>query len=370
MADWTKPFRARYEWWRVDRRSYRKSDYIYDDYYNTGDEVERIESILSATLQLNDSTDTFETGIARCVGPLDVGADLIRCHLVAEWDDGTSEDVVLGTFNVSVPSRDVCGPRAECSAVLDGRLIELKEDYLEQPYVVPKSNNPIAYTNALALLRGITFANSSTEFGGWTESTRTYGLGVSEDSSVLAVFNDLVTNVSGARAAKTDGYGRIRYQWPIDYGADPVWEFREGANATFLTDAVDEFDVSGVCNAVAAVFEDEDGTVVGLAEDTDPASPWSIASYGRRKVAVYTYQYGATQAQANAKAAQLLEENRSVLHRVTIRHTWCPARVGDIVSLEYPSTGISGTFAIRAQTIDVGSGGCLTTSELRRFERV
>jgi hypothetical protein len=30
---------------------------------------------------------------------------------------------------------------------------------------------------------------------------------------------------------------------------------------------------------------------------------------------------------------------------------------------------IRGNFAIRTQTIEVGSAGCLVTSELRRFER-
>ena len=127
MADWTKPFTAMYSWWRVDRKSYTYWRDAFDrgDTYATGTEVEQIPNITSATLQLNDSTETFETGTASCVGPLDVGNDLIRCRMTAIWDDGTTEDVVLGTYNVSIPSRDVLGSYEECSAVLDGRLIEL-----------------------------------------------------------------------------------------------------------------------------------------------------------------------------------------------------------------------------------------------------
>ena len=127
---------------------------------------------------------------------------------------------------------------------------------------------------------------------------------------------------------------------------------------------------------MVCVYETGEATIVGTAEDTDPESPWSIANYGRRKVAVYTYSdapagadAAAKQASADAKAAQLLDENRSVVRRVTVSHVYCPATVGDIVEVDYPSAGISGKFAIRTQTVEVGSAGCMTTSELRRFER-
>lgn len=378
MADWTKPFTAMYSWWRVDRASYTYWRDAFDrgDTYATGTEVEQIPNITSATLQLNDSTDTFETGTASCVGPLDVGNDLIRCRMTATWEDGTTEDVVLGTYNVSIPSRDVLGSYEECSAVLDGRLIELQQDCFEQPYVVEKGWSTATYSvTMIARKRGLTFSELP-ETWGPMKSTRVYGLGVSDDASCLAAYNDITVNEVGLRSAKTDRYGRIRCLAPIDYGSTPVWAFEEGINATFLSEATDERDTTGVCNVVACVYEDGDATVVGTAEDTDPASPWSIANYGRRKVAVYNYSTlpsGSTAAErkdnADARAAALLDENRSVVRRVTIRHAYCPARVGDIVEVSYPSAGIYGRFAVRAQTIEVGSAGCMTTSELRRFER-
>ncbi len=365
MADWTKPFEASYSWWRVDRSSYQP--YITG---SAGIETERIPNITSATLQFNDSTETFETGLAHCVGPLDVGSDLIRCHMTAMWEDGTEEDVVLGTYNVSVPSRDVHGSYEECAAILDGRLIELQQDCFETPFVVPQGVNGAAYALAIAQTRGLTYADHL-NVGAFTTSQRVYGFGVEgdRDGSVLSAYNDIMVGTQGTRAAKTDPWGRLLVLAPIDYGAAPAWTFAEGANATFLSDATDERDTSKVCNVVACVYEDGESTVVGTAEDTDSESPWSIANYGRRKVAVYTYQSSATQAQADAKAATLLEENRSIVRRVTIRHTYCPARVGDIVEVSYPSAGIYGRFAVRTQTIEVGSGGCMTTSELRRFER-
>ena len=365
MADWTKPFEAAYTWWRVPRSSYQP--YITG---SGGTETERIPNITSATLQLNDSTETFETGRARCIGMLDVGTDLIRCHMTASWEDGTVEDVVLGTYNVSVPSRDVLGSYAECEAVLDGRLIELQQDYFETPLVVPRGVNGAAYALGIAQTRGLTYADHL-DVGEFTTSQRVYGFGAEGDldGSVLSAYNDLMVNTQGTRAAKTDPWGRLLVLGPIDYDGSPVWTFAEGASATFLSEATDERDTSKVCNVVICIYEGGESTVVGTAEDNDPSSPWSIGNYGRRKVAVYSYSGSATQVQADAKASTLLEENRSIVRRVTIRHTYCPARVGDIVEVSYPSAGIFGKFAVRMQTIEVGSGGCMTTSELRRFER-
>lgn len=366
MADWTEPFEASYTWWRVPRSSY-------DGFYGAGNETDRIPNIVRATLQLNSSTETFETGSAQCVGMLDVGSDLVRCHMEATWEDGTVEDVVLGTYNVSIPSRDVRGSYAECEAVLDGRLIELQQDAFEEPVVVPKGDNVFAHSSAWVLDRGLTFGDDdpSVVLDVAANATYTFGLGADgeDGGTVLSAFNGIMSDVDGLRSSSTDPYGRVMLRNPVDYGSAPVWTFAEGANATFLSEATDERDTSKVCNVVACVYEDGESTVVGTAEDTDSESPWSIANYGRRKVAVYTYQGGATQAQADAKAAKLLEENRSIVRRVTIKHTYCPARVGDVVEVSYPSAGIYGKFAIRTQAIEVGSGGCMTTSELRRFER-
>ena len=380
MADWTKPFDASYEWWRVSRSSYPKRTSVIDDgYHAEGTEVGRIGNIVKGTLQLNNDSETFETGTVRCVGPLDVGSDLIRCHLVATWEDGTTEDVVLGTYNVSVPSRDVRGSYDECSAVLDGRLIELQEDAFEAPEVIPEGYNPSAIASGWVRARGITFNDRNDQYE-MRAATRPYAFGIGaegdEGGSVLSALNAVYTQILGLRAAKTDPYGRIMERLPIDYSANPVWTFAEGGGANFLSDAVDERDTSKVCNVVICVFETEGGTIVGTAEDDDSQSPWSIAAYGRRKVAVYSLNespQGADaterQADADARAARLLDENRSIIRRVTVRHTYCPARVGDIVEVSYPSAGIFGKFAVRTQTIEVGSGGCMTTSELRRFER-
>lgn len=372
MADWTKPFTATYTWWRVPRASYGTYDGPLNDrdFYNMGEETEQVENIVSATLQTNASTETYETGDAQCVGTLDLGTDLLRCKMHVEFEDGTTEEVVLGTYNVSVPVYNVHSTYKDCSAVLDGRLIELQQDMFDTPLVVPKDMNGWAYAAMIVRQRHLTFANDNGPVWKAVGTTMSFGMGVPTDEggTVLSAYNAIMTQTQGVRAASTDEYGRVHFLAPIDYDSDPVWVFDE-TNATFLGEAEDEFDTSKICNVVYAVFETSEGTVVGSAIDTDASSPWSIANYGRRKVAAYTYQTNATQEEADAKARTLLNGTRSIVHRVTIKHVWCGARTGDVVELNWPSMGITGNFAIRTQTIEVGSAGCLTTSELRRFER-
>lgn len=372
MADWTRPFEAAYTWWRVPRSSYRSTD---DGFFDIGTEVEQIANITGGRIEINDNTETFETATVDCIGPLDVGTDLLRCHLIATWEDGAIEDVVLGTFLSSVPSRDVRGSYEQCEARLDGRLMELADDAFESVYVVPKGNNGWAYYSATARGCGLTFANTYVDVNDVPiqpmQSTMAFGLTADSDNdggSKLDFLNAL-TRIWDYRAAKTDQYGRIRMQLPVDYDAGPVWTFAEGGSATFLSEAEDERDATEVCNVVRAVYESSESTVIGIAVDDDPLNPYSTASLGRRKVATYSYQDTVTQAQANATAKRLLDTQRSVVHRVTIQHVWCGARVGDVVALDYPSAGIGGKFAIAKQTIEVGSAGCMTTSELRRFER-
>lgn len=363
MADWTRPFAASYTWWRVPRSSYY-------DFYSIGLESEQIDNIKGGTITVNNDSQTFESADVDLVGPLDVGIDFVRCKMTATFEDGATETVVLGTYSVAIPSRDVHGSYETCSAKLDGRLKEMSEDSFEYIYTVKKGENGWKKASGIARDCGLTFANGELPGDLLMPSKLRFSMDDSDSNggSKLTCYNAIM-NELGWRAAKTDPYGRIRVQAPIDYDAEPVWSFSEGVNATFLSDATDEFDASDVCNVVIAIYETSESTTIGTAVDDDPNSAYSTVNLGRRKVAKYKYDAEATQAKADKRAAWLLNNQRQVIHRVTIKHVWCGARVGDIVELRYPSAGISGKFAIRTQTIKVGSGGCLCTSELRRFER-
>ena len=356
MADWTRPFTASYRLMRVSR--------------STLMEVETIRNAVlqGSTITRNVDTADYESASLKIVGDVKVGSDLLRVWLDATFDDGSSESVALGTFGVATPRRDVADNLTEWEARLSGRLAEVAEDEYERPVTIPAGSN--AVEEASAILQGCGIEVIADESDWTLTSDWIVGLGDSDDSPAdkLSVVNKLLS-LAGFASAITDGMGRAvlrRYRDPAD--RNPSHVFAEGANARFLANAEEERDRSDVANVVVVTYSTQDAETIGVAYDDDPRSPYSTATLGRRKVKRYSYQDGATQAQADAKAAELLRTQQSVIHRVTLSHVYAPVTCTDVVGVEWPTAGISDTFAIRTQSIQLGAG-CLTKSELRRFER-
>lgn len=355
MADWHRPFRSSYRFMRVSRQ--------------TGYETEQLDGILDGRLTINQDTATFESAQLDSTAAFDLGSDLLRGYLDATWEDGAEESVCLGTWLASIPSRDVDGGRERCTVYLDGRLQELQDDSFSAPVVIDAGENIIATARAIA--EGIGLAVVATDSDAVLGSPWIFGMD-EDGGSKLEAMNELL-GMAGYSSASTDEMGRIILSPYVDPSRrSPSWTFEEGPSATFFSEATEERDSRDVANVVLAIYESDEATVIGEAVDDDPASPYSIlpdTGIGRRKVAKYTYNNTATQAEADAKAAELLATNQATIRRVTLQHIHCPARVGDVVSVRWPSAGIDGTYVVRTQEVQIGSAGCLTTSELRAFER-
>lgn len=357
MADWTKPFEATYRWMRVSRE--------------TGYEVATIDNLTDGSLTINQDSSTFESAEVNCIGAIDIGIDYARCYMDATFEDGSTETVCLGTWLASIPSRNVRGSYEDCSVRLDGRLIELNEDSFDAPVVFGNTSTCIEYAKGIVEGCGMTVVMYDDDPGTKIKERWTFGLD-GEDSnggSKLRAVNALLSR-AGFRSASTDPYGNVVFRKSVEQPYPvPSWTFTEGINATFLMDAVDERDTTDVCNVVLAVYETDASTTIGEAIDSDPASPYSTVSLTRRKVAKYFYNDEATQIEADARAARLLASNQSVIHRITLSHVYCGLRVGEVAGIDYGSAHISGRYMTRVQTIKIGSAGCITETELRRFER-
>lgn len=356
MADWTAPFESAYRFMRVSRA--------------TGYETAQLDGIKGGTLQLNQDTAVFEGGTVETASSFDVGADLVRGYLDAKWEDGTSESVCLGTWLASIPSRSIDGVRESCTVYLDGRLQELQDDSFESPVTYSAGTNIVNAARAIAEQAGLPVnatPSSATLGTAWTFGLQSEG--EEDGGSKLDAVNALL-GMAGYSSASTDPMGTVVMEPYVEpSGRSPVWTFKEGLGATFLSKAVEERDSREVCNVVLAIYESDEQTTIGVAVDSDPMSPYSTVNLGRRKVAKYTYNDTASQSKADAKAEELLKTQQSTIRRVTISHVRCPARVGDVVDVDWPSAGISGSYAIRKQAVSIGTAGCMTQSELRAFER-
>lgn len=354
MADWAEPFRASYRFMRVSRSSGREIAQL--------DQFEQ-----SGSITRNLDTQTKESGTARIVGSLDIGSDLVRVYLDAEGlYTGRRESVALGTFLASVSKREVDGPVSSSSVDLDGRLLEVSEDDFEAPVSIPAGSSPV--DAAIEILEGCGLDVVSDESDYTLSATWTFGM-ESDEQGKLSAVNRLL-EIAGFSSAVTDTMGNVVLRRYTDPASRPVeHSFTEGVDARFLSSVTDELDASDVHNVVKVVYSYQSGEVIGVAEDTDPESPYSIPSIGRRKVRVERYSDEVDQDTADAKALELLSNERSVTRKVSVRHVYAPGlSISSAVDFSYPTAGIEGKFAIRSMDIDLGAG-CMVTSEIRRSER-
>ena len=363
MADWSQRFKASYRVMRVSRE--------------TGDEVSKVAGILDGgEIDRNQDTATFESGSLDYAGGFDVGTDLVRVYLEAEFPDGSRATEALGTFLAQAPESSVDGSLSRGSVVLYGRLKELADDDFDHPYQVGAGSNAVQAAARICKESGLEVVAEPSDFK--LASTWTFGTGAyTEDDpdDKLAAVNALLA-AAGFSSAQTDPYGRVLMRRYVEPSSRPVaMRFAEGATARFLSAASRSFDKSSVANVVHADFSSQDGTVRGTAVDDDPKSPFSVQAAGRRIAKRYEYSglpdgadAKAMQAAADAKARELLDTERSAIDRVTFDHVYAPVRVGDAVEMDYPSAGIGRKLAVRTQRLTLGAG-CLVRCEARAFER-
>ena len=114
--------RTSYRFMRVDRA--------------TGNEVGIIPFLKGGTITRNNDVRIMETAETNCTGKFDLGPDFVRVYLEAEWADGHTESVVLGTFLPVAPTREVRTGYSTSTVKMYGRLQELLDDKFATPVVI------------------------------------------------------------------------------------------------------------------------------------------------------------------------------------------------------------------------------------------
>ena len=318
---------------------------------STGREVGTVDGLKrKGRISRNQDSEAKESGTVEVVGVPDFGSRLARLYADVDFTGGGSETVCLGTFVPSFSSRKADGTLSTVSVDLTGRLSELAGDMFDAPVTFPAGTPTVAAAAQIAREAGFeVVSDASTHV---LAASRTYGI---DDESKLHAVNDLL-DAAGFSSATTDAMGRIVLSRYVEPSQRPAVPMHEG-EAKLLREVTDELDSSEVPNVVHAVYETSDATVVGVAVDSDPASQWSTVGRGYRVVRVYRYSDAATQAKADEKAASMLAQSRSVVHRVTFSHVFDPSvTVGSVVDLQYPTAGVSARLAVRTQDIDLGDG--------------
>lgn len=321
----------------------------------TGGETGEVAGLRRAgRVSRNLDSQTKESGSVEVVGAPDFGAHLVRLYADFSWPDGETAAEALGTFVPSWSDRTADGEASRVTVTLSGRLSELAGDYFDHPVTFAAGTPTVSAAASIAAEAGFeVVAEPSSHV---LASSRSYGAG-DEDQSKLSVINDLLA-LAGFSSAETDPMGRVVLKRYTEPSRRPVaLSFSEGPRSRMLREVVDSRDSSGVPNVVHAVYSTPESTVVGVAVDEDPASPFSLQSRGFRVVRRERYSDASTQAAADRKAAELLRSSQSLVRRVTFEHPYNPAaRLGEVVAVDYPSADVSTSVAVRTQDVALGDG--------------
>ena len=364
------------DWWK--KRSKRTTFRFMRVSRKTGEELEVIPILKGGTITRNNDVRILDTAEVECVGKLDIGADLVRIYMEAEWSGGHTETVVLGTFIPMVPSRNVYRGYSTSTVKLYGRLQELLQDKFARPVTIAKDANAVKEAKKVVEGIGLTCLCDDSDYK--TTRVRTYGIGADQnnsevDGTKLGMVNDLMT-LADFRAAKDDVMGNILLRKYIDPTKRPAaYSMAEGIDCKFEPEMTDEFDITDTANHTVVVYKGEKETYVGEAWDRDPDSVYSTVSRGYTITQNYEYSdipvggsTGEKQAYADKRAKTLLETNQSSIRRVTMTSAYYPATVNDSLAIDYPSGGISDKFEIRVQKLTL-TAGCPVETELRNFVR-
>ncbi|MDY0087587.1 MAG: hypothetical protein RBS78_03420 [Coriobacteriia bacterium] len=320
-----------------------------------GVEGGRITENLNTSLKASGVLD-----MSGASGADDFKDDLIRVILHATEGDET-QSVVLGTFLAATPSRVIDEGSVHSEVDLYSLLLILEEDAFEHTLSIEDGSNAVALAASIAEAAGLSVV--VTPSPAVTASPLVFEAGTSR----LEVINHLL-EYAGYGSANIDGFGRVviaPYRDPAE--RSPVWTFTDGEEGIFLPDIDDELDWYHTPNVVVVVASDPESSMVAVATNDDPLSPYSTVSRGRRIVR-HEETDADTYAALVEKAELLLSSGSATVHKDTIVHTYAPVGLGDVVRLRYEAAMIDYTMVVQSREMRMAPG-VPTTTTLRRFIR-
>ena len=330
MPDWTKSMQQTFEYYTVDPGTWK--------------DVDKIDNVKSCTITRDSETDTLGSATIDVVDTL--GESYVRVYLIT-IQNGVKEKHPLGTFLLQTPSSSFDGKTNSISVDAYTPLLELKENPPPLGYSILEGENIMdkAYTiireNARAPV--VKTECSETIYGenGFVSNT---------DDTWITFLRDLIANAKYNFAL--DELGRILFA-PIQEieSLQPVWTYTDDNSSILYPELSLNHDIYGIPNVVEVIYSNDGNYYYARVVNDDSNSPISTVSRGREilhRVTNPNFAGPPTQYIIDQYAEQLLKELSTVEYKVSYKHAYCPARLGDCVRLNYSQAGLNG---IKAKVI-------------------
>ena len=342
MIDWHSSMRQSFEFYKVDP--------------NTWKDAERINDIESCTIDRDLSIATLGSATLDCTNIID--ECYIRIYLVVN-QNGVKERVPLGTFLAQTPSVNFDGRKNNITMDAYTPLIELKENH-----------PPLGYS----LLKGETIMDKAYDL--CSENMRAPVVGATSTSNL---YSDFVSNLDDTWLTflsalisndkyrfELDELGRVLFAPVQDIASlQSVWVFNDDDISILYPEITDTRDLYGMPNVVEVIYSTNESFLYSRIVNDDPNSPISTVVRGREvihRVNNPKLPGPLSQEQIDEYAVQLLRNLSCLEHRIKFKHGYCPARIGDCVTINYTRANIK-NIKVQIQTQSIKcTTGCMIDS--------
>lgn len=328
MIDWHSTMIHTYEFYIVDPATWRDS--------------RRIDMVKSCTINRDLSESTLGSATMDSTEVLD--ECYVRVYLVA-IQNGVTYKFPLGTFLVETPSENFDGKSKSITLDAYTPLIELKGCMPPIGYTLLKETPTMKTASRLCEenMRAPVVVTESED--------KLYSNFVSNlDDTWLSFLSDLIANAKFQFGL--DELGRVIFE-PVQDARSlrSVWTYDDDNSSILYSDISIERDLYGIPNVVEVVYSIGSGYMSSRVVNDDPNSPVSTVNRGREVVyrdSNPNFSGLPTQKVIDAYAKQLLRNLSALEYTITYTHGYCPVRIGDCVTLNYKSAGLSN---VRAKVI-------------------
>lgn len=343
--DWSKPYNASFRYMQVSRK--------------TWDEIGRIKRVHpGARITWNLNTQVKVSGSLSLDNPDTIGDDLVRIY--ADVTQGAkTESICLATLYMS-SSKEEFDMLKSVSMELYSPLLDLKQDMLRAPLVIPEGQNAIAYVSQLCMDRNLEVIAEDSD----AKLARAWSFDAGKP--IIEIINDLL-DYAGFSSVGVDAWGRItlfRYRDPVNQ--KPVYTFVDNAASIIRQKMTREFDWYNTPNVVVCMVSDQDKSIIAEAVDDSPSSPYSTVSRGRRIVRTETISDIKDAEKLKAKAQELLTSSQRLTQSLEFEHGWTPFELGQVIQVEVKEKALSFSGSVQERELTLSpSMQCKT--RIRRF---
>lgn len=327
----------------------------------TWGDAERIENVLSATLNRDLESDTLGNAVIDLEES--IGESYFRVYLVTV-QDGVRERHCLGTYMAETPVGDFDGRSGHVSIEAYTPLIELADEYPEIGFSVP-SGSDVSITAARLIADNCRAPVLGDAGGDKLDETFV----AHPDETWLQFISALLKRAN--KRMLLDERGQVVIAPIRDAAAlGPSATFDDGNSSILMPEIEDSQDFYGVPNKYEAVVTKGGYTMSVVVENDSSSSEISVTNRGRvvrHRNTSPDVSGNPTEAELRAYAQRELKAMSCLERTLSYTHGYCGTNIGQAALLAYERAGINANALVVRQSIEC-IPGCPVT-EVSKYSK-